>query len=206
MNSLLVFHPLPSGQRVVPWNSLLIGLLSLLLSTCADVESFYFDDMAIKVDGEWWRLFSGQLVHSSRSHLFWDLLAFVGFAGYVEHFNRRLMQAVTISGLLFVNLLLLSPLSSFNYYCGLSGVLFAPLFIAVILYGNSHRGITAWIPAIACIAKLAWDLSQQTMFLVNSAWAAYPMAHLAGLVGGVLGWALYRIFSIELSQPKTRPN
>lgn len=146
---------------------------------------FCFDALAIE-QGEWWRLITGHLVHSSPDHLLWDALAFFCVATYVEAKSPKLLLISLLAGFVAVNVLLLSPWSSLLYYCGLSGVLFAPLTLALWLHWQRSTGFLAAAPIIICTGKVIWELSQQATLLVASSWPAYPEAHLAGIVGGLL--------------------
>ncbi|MEH6579280.1 MAG: rhombosortase [Amphritea sp.] len=176
-----------------------ITLLLLLLAAGATYipgafELTLFDHSAIR-QGEWWRLVTGHFTHTGSSHLMWDLLAAALATGYLEIHSRRLAIAAVVCGIFAVDILLLSSLSSLKFYCGLSGLLFAPLTLTVIIFGLKNGGLSGWLPALICAGKALWELIGSDSFLVNSGWPAYPMAHLAGICGGLfvlLTTILYR--------------
>ena len=190
------------GKRVVgltvPWLTMAVTLFSVLLSLMPDaLMAFCFDAEAVK-QGEWWRLLSGHLVHSSFDHLWWDALAFFCVGWYLEVQSPKLLLIALLSGFVFVNSLLLSPWSSLDYYCGLSGLLFAPLTLALWIHWQHNKGVLAVMPMLICITKVVWECSQHSTLLVASGWPAYPQAHLAGIVGGLLACVIsYRVMQVN---------
>lgn len=181
-----------------PWISVAFTLVSIALSMYpSGLMHFCFDAQAI-AQGEWWRLLTGHLVHSSAEHLIWDALAFFCVGVYVEVNSSRLLAMSLLAGLLSVDLLLLSAWSPLLFYCGLSGILFAPLAVALWLHWQNSRGLLSVAPMMICAGKIIWELVQQNNLLVNSGWPAYPPAHLAGIVGGLLVCFVgYRLFNDE---------
>jgi len=188
------------GKRLealtVPWVTMAVTLCSVLLSLSPGaLMAFCFDSVSIG-QGEWWRLITGHLVHSSLDHLWWDELVFFCVGCYLEVRSLKLLVMALLSGLVAVNGLLLSPWSSLMYYCGLSGLLFAPLTLALWGHWQCKKGLFAILPMLVCIVKVVWECSQQSTLLVTSGWPAYPQAHLAGIVGGVLTCFIsYRVMS-----------
>lgn len=160
--------------------------LCIVLLSQGDLLALCFNWHSITDQGEWWRLITGHLVHSSNSHLFWDLCAFAGVSWYLERYAPALLLPSWLAGLITVNLLLISSLSELSNYCGLSGLLFSPLIIALFQFQKQIGGLTGYLPLLATGAKLSWELFSSKHLLVQSDWAPYPEAHLAGLMGGML--------------------
>lgn len=174
----------------IPWFSASISLLSIAMSLSPNgLMKFCFDRLAIG-QGEWWRLISGHLVHSSCDHLLWDVLAFFFIAAYVELKSMKLLWVSLISGGIAVNMLLLSPWSGLTFYCGLSGILFAPLTFALWLNWQRSIGIYAIAPIIICVGKLVWELTQLNALFMVSGWPPYPLAHVAGVAAGIAACVL----------------
>lgn len=189
------------GDRL-PVLTLSASVLILLLSN-ANLDQLCFDRSAITQQGEWWRLVTAHLMHSSVSHLVWDLIAFIGVSAYLERKQPALLIPTWVMGMVSVNLLLLSPLSDLAFYCGLSGVLFAPLTLAVIIYKRSTTGLMGWLPLWVCGAKLIWELLWPRMLFVDTGWSPYPASHVAGVAGGLsvyLGALTVSIISAHNSQ------
>lgn len=180
------------------------AVICILLLTKGDLLALCFDLHAINHQGEWWRLITGHLVHSSSSHLFWDLCAFTGVSWYLERHAPTLLLPSWLAGIAAVNLLLMSPLSELSYYCGLSGLLFAPLLIALFQFQKQVGGLTGYLPLLVTGAKLSWELFSSQHFLVQSDWAPYPEAHLAGLAGGLLMMTGVTLFSWIANRKKNK--
>jgi len=190
VQSTVLFLWLGWGKRAagltVPWITMVVTLCSVFLSlTPGALTGFCFDSVAIG-QGEWWRLISGHLVHSSFDHLLWDALAFFCVGCYLELKSPKLLLIALLVGFVAVNSLLLSPWSSLQYYCGLSGLLFAPLTLALWIHWQCRKGLLGIAPMLVCISKVVWECSQHSTLFVASNWPAYPQAHLAGIMGGVV--------------------
>ncbi|WP_432473596.1 rhombosortase [Amphritea sp. HPY] len=194
--------PAPAGGKKLPlpWFSILIALLTLPLSLSDSGFNFaYFDTQLINA-GQYWRLFSGHLSHISPSHLLWDLIAFLLASCYLEYHNRRLAVLSVSAGICSVNLLLISDIASINSYAGLSGLLFAPLTISLIMFGIRSRSATGWLPLLICTVKVIGESISGVSLLSDSLWPPYPPAHLAGILGGCSALLLWRLYGNWQSQ------
>jgi len=142
------------------------------------------------LDGEWWRLLSGNLAHLGPRHL---ILNLVGVA-LVAALGGRLLEGwrgalVALASMLGVGtgLLLASP--SVTWYVGLSGALHGLLAAAALEAGvvpTTRRWGLALGAALA--AKLAWEQLAGPLPLTAVA-AGGPVivaAHLHGAIAGAL--------------------
>lgn len=171
----------------MPWITLFVAACTLILNadlSAATLETYLFDTHAI-LNGEVWRLASGHLIHSSTSHMALDLLAFVVTASYVERYSRKLLLSSILVSTVALDLWLLSPFSEISRYCGLSGLLFAPVIIAVLYMREKMKGPLRNLPLVLCGIKLALDLSKEQTLFVATSWNAYPEAHLIGALAGI---------------------
>lgn len=169
-----------------PWVTLTVILLSLPFSLEASFfELGYFDQQLIQ-QGQLWRLLTGHLSHTSLSHLQWDLLAFAVAAGYLEWHSRRLLLATLLTSLILLDTHLLSPAAGIHQYAGLSGLLFAPLLISLVIFARKQSATNGWLPLIICLGKLIWEQFSQQTLLSQNAWPAYPAAHLLGALAGLM--------------------
>lgn len=170
-----------------PWVTVAVSALALALSLTALFDDrlllLCFDRNAIVNQGQWWRLLTGHLVHSSGSHLGWDLLAFALFAGLAESYNRTAMLVSIGLALLLLNALLLSPLG-LEQYSGLSGILCAPAVLALYAHFRRQPDLLHLLPALVAVAKLLLEASSQDPLLSQPDWPLYQPAHWVGVVAG----------------------
>jgi len=171
------------------WLSGLIGALVLLLEWLPNsLENLCFDYEAI-LAGEYWRLLTGHFVHSSFSHLFWDLLIFMPVSVFLERVSRRLFVVTLLVSMTFINLFLLSPYSQLAAYSGLSGVLYAVMLVAALHWRTKEAGLWGWMPLILLAGKTLLELGQHDPLIVSTEWALYGPAHLLGGLSGMAVWA-----------------
>ena len=166
----------------------LAGMLMLLPQSFHEV--LYFDHAAL-ASGQWWSLISGHWVHADYQHLVWNLVALVALGGIIEVRSRRLLLFSLAVGMLSVDLLLYSPFNSVQRYCGLSGLLNTLLGVALYIYWHETRSRLVVAAGLLCVGKILVEMSGGQALFTNNSWPAYPIAHLAGLMGSLLLIGLY---------------
>lgn len=141
-------------------------------------------DKRLIVQGQYWRVLSGNFTHSNLIHLVMNLIAFALIMGIFKPSTAQLLI-----GVLFIALVigLLNLLTSMQIYLGLSGVLHGLfVYFALLDIRNGHKN--AWLLVLAILAKLAWENifapSAFTERLIEASVAT--AAHLFGLLAGVL--------------------
>ncbi len=146
-------------------------------------------------EGEWWRLLTGNLVHISWAHLFFD---YAGFVVIWYLFQRQVtfwqwlwvlgISAMAVGlGLWWFNVQLL-------YYLGISGVLHG-MFVFGALTTLRKDKIFAITALFLITLKLLWEQLKGT--LSNPEMVGAPIvvdAHLYGALGGLLAWLLLAFF------------
>ena len=179
------------GFRPADWGppAILAGLLGIVFAGGPQVELLLRWERAAIGAGEYWRLFSGHLVHADAAHLGWNLLgiALVWWL-FGREFRLRSWLAIVVAATLAIDAALqwLSP--RLEWYVGFSGV----------LHGGMAAGLYAWLRArrdaltvaIAALfgAKLLWEAIAGPLPLTAET-LALPVvveAHLAGAIGGLL--------------------
>ena len=166
---------------------LTIGLVTTLIGLhlmVADKTPLYFSAVDIR-EGEVWRIVSGHFMHADLQHLLWNCLGLAVLGSLLEYRSRQLLLAASGTGILFVSVLLLTPLSQLDYYCGLSGVLNTLLLVALWAQWKLTR--SGWIIILACgsIAKVLFEVSQGISIVTHISWPPYAWSHVAGLLGGL---------------------
>ncbi|SRR6056297_1727045 len=147
------------------------------------------DELALIRDaaaaGEWWRLWTGHLVHTGVGHLGWNLtaLSILGFAAFRTGLVRAAFIYLVLSmPLISGGLLLLLP--ALQWYAGLSGVLHG--LVALILIARPAR--VAWLGLGLLAAKLvveaagAWPVPAGRYPVVTE---AHALGFAFGLVAGL---------------------
>jgi rhomboid family GlyGly-CTERM serine protease len=165
---------------------LTLGLVALLfaLHLLAPDRTLLFFSAADVRAGELWRALTGHLVHADAGHLLWNCLGLLVLGAIIERRSRLDWWLALLTGMASVDVLLLSPFSQLQYYCGLSGALNTLLLLA--LWGEWRDSRSLWVAVLflACVAKVVVELSSGDSLLTNISWPPYAWSHLAGLLGG----------------------
>lgn len=148
-------------------------------------RALLFFSMTDITSGQVWRLLSGHLVHADWNHLLWNSLGLLLLGVLIERRSRALLAGTLAAGTTAVNLLLLSPYTGLDYYCGLSGVLNALLVVALWLEWQVSRSWWLVAIALACFSKLLIEVSTGDAVISRTSWPPYPWSHVAGVAGGI---------------------
>jgi len=167
----------------------LLGLLILtvvLLAVLGEQGRIWLRlERALVLQGEYWRLITGHLVHLGWIHLFWNL---VGVALLVrlfpDHYSLRQWLLIVLLCLLAVDVGLVFLKPQLIWYVGMSGV----------LHGLVAAGGVAWwryeikrLPlalSVILLSKLAWEQWRGPVPLTGA--DVVVDAHLYGAIGGAL--------------------
>jgi rhomboid family GlyGly-CTERM serine protease len=174
------------GGRQPPWLTVVAVAVAsgLWLSLGPVPDALIFDRSAI-AGGEWWRLLSGHWVHSDGRHALWDIAALALVGGLVETGGRRRLALAAVVGSLWVSAALWWQLPELERYCGLSGMLNTLFVIALAdLWQRGHQPVVV-AAALLLSAKLLAELAAGQSVLIDPLWPGVPLAHLAGLLGGL---------------------
>lgn len=188
-------------SHAVPW--LLSALTMIVIQAFGEplVVALRFEREAILM-GEYWRLFSGHVVHLGWAHLWLNLagLALV----YVLGGNRLSPAAWGLTGLLgalVIDAGLWLWKTEIQWYTGLSGILHGWFVVSVMALGREH-GWRVGTPLLVLVAtKLAWEIWRGpvpgTAELIGA--SVVVEAHLFGALAGVASAA-----TMEISRRLTR--
>jgi len=136
--------------------------------------------------GETWRIISGHFMHADAKHLMWNCLGLAVLGTLIEQRSRSMLLAALVAGVIAVSVLLLSPFSQLQFYCGLSGVLNTLLLVALWLEWRTSPSLLVLVIACGCVAKVMVEVSLGVSLLTDISWPPYAWAHLAGLMGGLV--------------------
>lgn len=177
-------------RKTTPWVTLWISLIAVVIGVIDNLfpllQSLCFDYKAIIEDHQYWRLLTGHIVHSSNSHLFWDLITLLVCGCYVERKGVKHFKLALLSSTLILNGYLLSPYSEIAQYSGLSGILYTVVILAGWLWYKEHRGLLGALPLMMVIAKTFIEIVAQEATFVSQGWTLFFPAHLLGILAGSL--------------------
>ncbi|MBD9370322.1 rhombosortase [Xanthomonas sp. XNM01] len=135
------------------------------------------------LDGQLWRLWSGHLLHLDALHAAINITALavlMHIAARMRQLGPLLVSSLWMMPLLSASLLLLSP--GLQWYAGLSGLLHACAAWLLL----RHGGVAMWTGLALLAAKLAWE----QLSPAAAETSAFPVIHLAHLIGAGVGLAL----------------
>ena len=150
------------------------------------VSDFFAWDKSLILQGEIWRLITGNFTHTNLAHLLMNSAALTVFTFIFKDIltPKRLWLLVLSISLMTGLLLLLSPIQS---YVGLSGVLHG-LFIWAAIEDIKQKRNTGWLLLFGIISKVSWEqyfgASASTISLINARVAIE--AHLIGAFSGAI--------------------
>ena len=173
-------------QAAIP---LSICLLCLLLQIFAPYSTEFLRYQRIPIiDGQWWRLLSGNFVHLGWGHLLMNLAGLLLIWLLIGHLlSNRQWLIVILTSSLAVGLGLLTFNPGLDWYVGLSGMLHG-MFVAGLIISIRRGYRLEWLLLLGLVLKLAWE--QTSGALPGSATiaggAVIVDAHLYGAVSGLL--------------------
>lgn len=170
---------------------LLVLVVTGLHLLVPDRAGLYFGLTEI-LDGEIWRAVSGHFVHVDGNHLAWNVLGLAVLGWLVERHSRRMLTGALFAGVVAVDLLLISPWTGLDYYCGLSGALNALLVAALWLEWRAKPSPMIVAVAAACVAKVTFEIFTGTAVFSDIGWPPFAWSHLAGMAGGIILLMVWR--------------
>ncbi|MDA7946130.1 MAG: rhombosortase [Hyphomicrobiaceae bacterium] len=186
---------LTHGRFRLPWVTLILaGICVGLFALFGGTPKFLVYDRPAILNGAWWRLVTGHLVHLDMQHLATNVGALLALGILYETSDfggpARLAFGVAIFSGFVISAALFFGAPGTAYYCGFSAILNA-LYVATTLGMWRETGNRLWIAAFALgIAKIGWEAAIGPIFSSSLAWPPHIGAHVAGGVAGCLlaGW------------------
>ncbi len=167
--------------------SALVVILALIVASQPALAPTLLYDRAALLRGEFWRLWSGHLVHFGASHLAWNLAVFTLAAVWAERLapSRTRLLLVVAPAVIGLALLALDP--ALQTYGGLSGLAVAALaFLALTQLAQKPTDRWFWWAVLALLLlKIAAEFAaDQPLFarFASSGVRPVPLAHLAGFL------------------------
>jgi rhomboid family GlyGly-CTERM serine protease len=185
----------PHRLRGLPWWS--IGLVAACLAATAisSVADLLIYEREAIARGEWWRLFTGHIVHYSRPHLLNNVLVLVPAAVVVEWRSRRELIHVLAMSATAIGLSVLVFEPGILRYAGASGISLGLVTYAALrgMDGNARWRVVCGLVLIVVAGKLAaesffaWQLVDWER---EAGFITVKLAHVAGVASGLLVWCV----------------
>lgn len=165
-----------------------------------------FDRQAI-LNGDYWRLWTGHLLHTNQWHLIMNIAGLVVILllhGNYFRFWTFLFLFITGTGLIGLALLFWSP--AINLYVGLSGWLHALLVYGACEDVRRHWS-SGWLILAGVAAKVSWEqwhgASSDLVMLIEADVAVD--AHLYGAICGIILFMMVFSFRQVNQSPQNVP-
>lgn len=164
---------------------------ALLVFVYPELQSLLIYDRNAISHGELWRLATGNLVHLSRTHLTYDLTAFLIAGTIIEVRGYRFFPALILTSAVLIGIILLYAQPALHFFGGLSGVVTAAV-IYLCLHGLFEKGAWRWACAfmlIGMVAKIGAELMYVKPFFLAAGTEKFvpvPLSHFAGAVTAIL--------------------
>lgn len=176
-----------------------VALLATAASAFPDLLQL---DRAALVHGEFWRLWTGHLVHASPDHLVFDVgaacLLFVALGKPLRSALHLAWLAPVISAGLLV------ALPELDFYYGLSGLLHAWAVAGAAEAWRRERGARSHLAAAFClgtVAKAAYETWTGNPTCSDGMDMGGPVVFAAHLVGALTGLALSMAVALRRRAP-----
>jgi rhomboid family GlyGly-CTERM serine protease len=189
---------------------LLIAALVLLSLLCESGGGEHFRQLLryqreAVLQGEYWRLLTGHLVHGSWLHLFLNC-AGLGLlvALYPAHYSPRQWLFIGLLSLITIDIGFVFWEPQLSWYVGLSGVLHGALAAGGIAWWRYESKRLALALSVIFVGKLIWEQWHGALPL-SGGMAVVVDAHLYGALGGVIAgtilWMNTRAQVADTTQP-----
>lgn len=178
--------PVAAPRTYRPWGILVTLLLALVVFSLPRLSLALVYERSLILQGEWWRCATGNWVHFSGSHLFWNLAVLVPVGIWLERswpFRARLFLIVAPVA---IGLALLAIDPGLSRYGGLSGVtagMLALLALTQLAAGPNDRWFWRAVLGLLALKIVAEMLVERPYFarFVEGDVYAVPLAHLTGV-------------------------
>lgn len=175
------------GRLRLPWRTLLLSLLAILLYWIAGAapEHLVYSRAAIE-QHELWSLISGHWVHSDRQHALWNIAALLILGSLFEQVMKQRLFCELLIASLMLSLWMGIFMPEMQAYCGLSGILNSLLVSGSMALWQQYRSPALLLIPLLALLKSLIELHQHQAIFTHTAWPSVPEAHLVGMAIGLL--------------------
>jgi rhomboid family GlyGly-CTERM serine protease len=169
-----------------PWGTLIMAVLAVAVFVLPSASAKLVYDRALILEGELWRSVTGNWVHFSGSHLFWNLVVLVPTGVWLERYWPRRARILFVVAPIAIGSVLMVLDPELSRYAGLSGVASGVLvLLALTQLASSANDRWFWRAVLGLIVlKLVAEMLVQrpyfARFVAGDVYAV-PLAHLTGV-------------------------
>ena len=179
------------------WATLLVGAAAgacLALPQFSDTLLFRRAELA---GGEYWRLWTGHLVHFGWRHLVADLAVFLAAGIWLESFARWTTRGFLVLAPAAISMFLYFADPQLTFYGGLSGVAVGLLVLLALVQLRRDKLAPRWIwvgVLVLVAVKVALEAFTNTPLVSDFGpdIKVSSLAHLGGILCALLAWPLAR--------------
>lgn len=187
----------PRARLKLPWITVVIAVLAVAIQASDPWQTELVFERAKILQGEIWRLWTGNLVHFGVSHLGWNLAVLAVAGTWLERTVPLAARWFLLLGPGLIGLALLALDPGLAYYGGLSGVAAGALALLAATQISRHPSDRwFWWAVLALLAaKIAVESVGGRPLLADfsrSGARPVPLAHVAGVAAGLGVWARTR--------------
>lgn len=175
------------------WMNGVLCLLMLGLSIGLPQERLWLDQH-LTMNGQWWRLLTGHLVHSNSTHLLMNLSVFLLVIFCFENIGSWIKNTLVI---VFISLGLSFYLLSFtdHHYLGFSGTLHGYLVYCLISDLTANQKANGFMLGLIALKLLTETLNIPIDGGLTASLIGTPIAYSSHLMGACLG-ALFGLVNL----------
>lgn len=152
-----IHHLIPKKKvSLRGWHTAGILIVIMFIAQIPEVHPLFVWDRIEIQNGQWWRIFTGNLTHTNMNHLGMNIAGLLLItwlhASYYEKYAVGLMIWIMMGAIGLA--LFLTP---FDWYVGFSGVLHG-LFVWGVVKDIQQKVPLGWLMLFAILAKLTLDV------------------------------------------------
>ncbi len=187
-----------TGQCSWPWGTGFLVVLAVAAFLSKAVDDGFIYDRSLISRGEFWRGWTGHVVHFGSSHILWNLAVFLPVGIWLERLRPGLTRWFYFVCPLVISIALWWLDPSLDRYAGLSGLATGMLVFLAGLQLERRPQEPAWFwwsVLILVGAKIGIELFSGKPLLVSgfADIRTVPLAHIFGAACGLVFWIGVRV-------------
>jgi rhomboid family GlyGly-CTERM serine protease len=176
-----------------PWATLLLAFAAGLAMISQSLAQELIYDRKLIFQGEFWRMWTGHVVHFGLSHFTWNLAVFVPSGWWLERLWPKTTRWYYAVSPLVTSVAMLALDPTLTRYAGLSGLATGMLVLlaALQLGRRAEEPAWFWVSVLLLVAiKIGVELFTGAPVFVSGFGdiRTVPLAHIFGIVCAVAFW------------------